>query len=195
MSLHATGCDSDRHSSVQTADRFQFMISLLVSNGSIDGRQLAFTTRLSGVTVGRIARKNPWLIAEIVVICSDQTFPSPMTRTRARYEFGDFILDVGQQCLLRSDTGAAIALTGKVFDTLVCLVEHAGETLDKDVLLQTIWPGVIVEENSLTQNISTLRQVLGEVRGENRYIATIARKGLPVCRQGHTTRRTALLVS
>ncbi len=64
-----------------------------------------------------------------------------------------------------------------MFDTLLYLVEHAGQTLDKDELLGSIWPGVIVEENSLTQNISTLRQVLGEQRGQNRYIATIAREG------------------
>ena len=38
-----------------------------------------------------------------------------------------------------------------MFDTLLYLVEHAGETLDKDVLLRSIWPGVIVEENSLTR--------------------------------------------
>jgi TolB-like protein/Tfp pilus assembly protein PilF len=64
-----------------------------------------------------------------------------------------------------------------VFDTLLCFVERAGETLDKDFLLHSIWPGVIVEENSLTQNVSTLRQILGETRGENRYIATVARRG------------------
>jgi DNA-binding winged helix-turn-helix (wHTH) protein/TolB-like protein/tetratricopeptide (TPR) repeat protein len=100
-----------------------------------------------------------------------------MTRTGAHYEFGDFALDVGQQCLLRRDTGQAILLTAKVFETLVYFVEHAGETLDKDVLLRAIWPGVVVEENSLTQNVSTLRQMLGEARGENRYITTVARKG------------------
>jgi DNA-binding winged helix-turn-helix (wHTH) protein/TolB-like protein/tetratricopeptide (TPR) repeat protein len=100
-----------------------------------------------------------------------------MTHTRPRYEFGNFVLDVGQQRLLRRHTGEAIPLTAKVFETLVCLVEHAGETLDKDVLLQWIWPGVVVEENSLVQNVSTLRQVLGETRGENRYIVTVSRKG------------------
>ncbi len=100
-----------------------------------------------------------------------------MTGTPVRYEFGDFALDLAQQRLLRRATGEAIPLTGKAFDTLAFFVEHAGETLDKDVLLRSIWPGVIVEENSLTQNVSTLRQVLGEARGENRYIATIARKG------------------
>ena len=95
----------------------------------------------------------------------------------AHYEFGDFALDVGQQCLLRRDTGQTILLTAKVFETLLYFVEHAGETLDKDVLLRSIWPGVIVEENSLTQNVSTLRQMLGEARGDNRYIATVARRG------------------
>jgi len=100
-----------------------------------------------------------------------------MTDVRARYEFGDFVLDVGQQQLLDRDTGTVIPLMGKVFDTLVYMVEHAGESLDKETLLQAIWRGVIVEENSLTQNISTLRHVLGEARDENRYIATIPRRG------------------
>jgi DNA-binding winged helix-turn-helix (wHTH) protein/TolB-like protein/Tfp pilus assembly protein PilF len=100
-----------------------------------------------------------------------------MPQARVFYEFGDFVLDVDQQCLRRQDTEAPIPLNGKAFDTLLYLVEHAGETLDKNELLRSIWPGVIVEENSLTQNISTLRQLLGEARGQNRYIATIARKG------------------
>ena len=100
-----------------------------------------------------------------------------MARTYARYEFGNFALEVGEQRLVRLDTGEFIPLAGKPFDTLVYLVEHAGELLDKDVLLHAIWPGVIVEENSLTQIVSTLRQLLGEARGENRYIATVARKG------------------
>ncbi|HKQ16309.1 MAG TPA: winged helix-turn-helix domain-containing protein [Steroidobacteraceae bacterium] len=100
-----------------------------------------------------------------------------MTRTSARYGFGDFALDVSQQRLTRRTTGEVIPLTAKAFDTLLYLVEHAAQTLDRDELLRAIWPGVVVEENSLSQNISTLRQVLGEARGENRYILTIPRKG------------------
>src|SRR3954452_9132549 len=94
---------------------------------------------------------------------------------RTIYEFGDFILESGQRRLLRRGSREPIALTAKAFDTLLHLVEHRGETLDKDTRLHAIWPGVIVEENSLTQNISTLRQVLGETRAENRYIATVPR--------------------
>jgi DNA-binding winged helix-turn-helix (wHTH) protein/Tfp pilus assembly protein PilF len=95
---------------------------------------------------------------------------------RIVYEFGGFELEAGRR-LLRRGTGEPIALTPKVFDTLLYLVEHRGETLDKDLLLRAIWPELVVEENNLTQNISTLRQVLGEARGENRFIATVPRKG------------------
>jgi len=95
---------------------------------------------------------------------------------RTVYVFGGFALEAGRR-LLRRETGEPIALTAKVFDTLLYLVEHRGETLDKDTLLRAIWPELVVEENNLTQNISTLRQVLGEARGENRFIATVPRKG------------------
>lgn len=100
-----------------------------------------------------------------------------MNPPQARYEFGEFVLDVGRQRLSRSASGEVVPLAAKAFDMLVFLVEHAGEALDKETLLRALWPGVIVEENSLAQCISTLRQALGETRHDNRYIATLARKG------------------
>jgi DNA-binding winged helix-turn-helix (wHTH) protein/TolB-like protein/tetratricopeptide (TPR) repeat protein len=99
-----------------------------------------------------------------------------MESSQPTYEFGDFVLHVGQQRLTRRN-GDSIAVTGKAFDTLVYLVEHAGEPVEKEALLKAIWPGVIVEENSLTQVISSLRQHLRESPSENRYIATLPRKG------------------
>ena len=100
-----------------------------------------------------------------------------MQNTALRYRFGDFVLDVGQQRLSRTDAGDPVPLTGKTYDALKYLVERAGEPLSKDQLLQALWPAVIVEENSLSQVISGLRQLLGESPGENRYIATLPRKG------------------
>ena len=99
------------------------------------------------------------------------------TDKRTIYEFGDFVLDGRQRRLSRRASGEPVALTAKHLDTLLFLIQRRGETLDKDTLLGAIWPGVIVEENSLTQNISTLRQVLGEAPGANRYVATVPRKG------------------
>jgi DNA-binding winged helix-turn-helix (wHTH) protein/tetratricopeptide (TPR) repeat protein len=91
------------------------------------------------------------------------------------YEFAQFRLDAGKLLLLRG--GEHVPLTPKVFETLLLLVKHAGEVLEKEVLIRAVWPDAIVEENNLNQNISVLRRVLGEIRGENRFIATVPGKG------------------
>jgi TolB-like protein/Tfp pilus assembly protein PilF len=91
------------------------------------------------------------------------------------YEFGDCRLDLGKQMLSRA--GEHIPLTPKVFETLLLLVKHAGQVLQKEDIIRMVWPDAIVEENNLNQNISTLRRVLGESRGENRYIATVSGQG------------------
>src|SRR6185503_2657636 len=100
-----------------------------------------------------------------------------MDRASRYLEFGDFVVDVRQRRLLRRARGEPIPLTAKVFDTLLYFVQRPDEVLDKDALMSAIWPGVIVEENSLTQNVSTLRHVLGEARGDHRYIVTVPRRG------------------
>ncbi len=91
------------------------------------------------------------------------------------YEFGDFRLDVAKRTLLRS--GDPVPLTPKVFDTLLHLVRHQGNVIPKEDLLRAVWPDTVVEENNLNQNISTLRRVFGENRGEPRYIGTVPGKG------------------
>jgi len=92
------------------------------------------------------------------------------------YEFGNFRLDTSKRLL--HCAGEVVALTPKVFDTLCCLVEHHGIVLSKDDLMSAVWPDTVVEENNLGQNISKLRSVLGESRGENRFIATIPAGGI-----------------
>ncbi len=92
------------------------------------------------------------------------------------YEFGEFRLDRGKRVLMRGD-GAPVPLASKTFDTLSYLVEHAGTVLGKDELMRAIWPDTAVEENNLNQNISLLRRVLGEARGDHRYIITVPSRG------------------
>jgi DNA-binding winged helix-turn-helix (wHTH) protein len=75
------------------------------------------------------------------------------------YEFGAFRIEAGRRLLLRN--GDAIPLTPKVFDTLLHLVQHAQKVVEKNELMQAIWPDTVVEENNLNQNISTLRRALG----------------------------------
>jgi DNA-binding winged helix-turn-helix (wHTH) protein/TolB-like protein/Tfp pilus assembly protein PilF len=91
------------------------------------------------------------------------------------YEFEDFRLDAADRVLLRN--GVSLPLTPKVFDTLLYFVRHQGRVLGKDDLMSAIWPDSFVTENNLSQNISTLRQLLGERRGVNHYIVTVPGRG------------------
>ena len=93
-----------------------------------------------------------------------------LERRAVKYRFGEFELLPSQAALWRA--GVRVPLMPKPLATLVVLVERAGETVSKDDLLSEVWSGTSVEENNLTQSVSTLRKVLGEKRGENRYIAT-----------------------
>ncbi|HET9532145.1 MAG TPA: winged helix-turn-helix domain-containing protein, partial [Blastocatellia bacterium] len=75
------------------------------------------------------------------------------------YEFGPFRIDPSQRVLFRE--GKPVLLPPKVFETLLALVEHSGQIVEKDKLLEEVWPETFVEENNLTQNISALRKTLG----------------------------------
>ena len=91
------------------------------------------------------------------------------------YEFGDFHLDAAKRLLWRGD--APVALTSRVFETLLYMVEHHDIVLDKERLMEAVWPDSIVEENNLTQNISTLRRVFGETPDSHHYIVTVPGRG------------------
>jgi TolB-like protein/DNA-binding winged helix-turn-helix (wHTH) protein len=93
------------------------------------------------------------------------------------YEFGEFRLDALRRVLSARADGSPLQVTGKIFDTLLLFVEHAGQLLDKRTLMETLWPDVVVEESNLTQTIHTLRRLLGERPDEHRYIVTVPGRG------------------
>jgi Tol biopolymer transport system component/DNA-binding winged helix-turn-helix (wHTH) protein len=92
------------------------------------------------------------------------------------YRFSGFSVDPVRRLLFGPD-GRPIALKPRVFDTLLFLIEHRGELLGKQTLLDAIWPNVVVEENNLNQAISTLRRVFGETRDDHRFIVTEPGRG------------------
>lgn len=92
-------------------------------------------------------------------------------QTKTIYEFGPFRLDADARTLRRADK--AVALTPKMFDVLVFLVERHGQVVEKEELLRAVWPDTFVEEANLTVNISSLRKALGEAG----YIETVQRRG------------------
>ncbi len=95
----------------------------------------------------------------------------------AQYEFDRFTVDANQRLLFVAGEVAPIDLPPRAFDALLHLVERPGELLTKKELMKALWPGVVVEENSLNQVISLVRKVLGEKPSEHRFIVTAPGRG------------------
>ena len=97
-------------------------------------------------------------------------------RPRAQgYEFGNFRLDLIERCLLRD--GTPVPLPGKVFETLRVLVENRGRLAEKERMMREVWADTFVAESNLSQNVFTLRKVLGEGEDGQRFIETVPRRG------------------
>jgi len=99
-----------------------------------------------------------------------------MSRSES-FEFGDFLLDVGERKLVRRNGVMNGALPEKAFQTLVHLVRRGGTLLTKEELLLAVWPDTIVEENNLGKAIHAIRRCLGERIGEQKYIETVPKYG------------------
>ena len=91
------------------------------------------------------------------------------------YEFGEFQLDTMRRVLLRD--GKNIPLTHKALETLLFLVKRHGQVVEKEELIEAIWPDTFVEEGSLTRNISVLRKTLGEGPSDHHFIETVPKRG------------------
>lgn len=61
--------------------------------------------------------------------------------------------------------------------TLLCLLAaQPGDVLNRDDLMESLWPRVVVNENSLTRAVSDLRRVLQD-DGTTPFIETVPKKG------------------
>ncbi|MBI3423091.1 MAG: helix-turn-helix transcriptional regulator [Acidobacteria bacterium] len=92
------------------------------------------------------------------------------TRPRRIYEFGPYRLELAECRLWRG--GQELKLRPRLFDLLAVLAQRGGQMIEKDELLQTVWPDSAVEENNLTVSINALRKILGE-----HYIETVSKRG------------------
>ena len=89
--------------------------------------------------------------------------------------FGPFRLFVVERQLKNGDE--PLQLGGRALDTLIALVERAGEVVTQGELISRVWPGVTVEEANLRVNIANLRKTLGDGRESARYIVTVPGRG------------------
>jgi adenylate cyclase len=87
--------------------------------------------------------------------------------------FGRFVLDLKRGSLLSGDR--EIPLRPKTWAVLRFLAENPDRLVSKEQLLEAVWPGLIVTDDTVVQSIGELRRALGDE--DARLIVTVPRRG------------------
>jgi Tol biopolymer transport system component/DNA-binding winged helix-turn-helix (wHTH) protein len=90
-------------------------------------------------------------------------------------EFGQYRYDPASQVLYGD--GDEIPLPPRVARVLELLIERRGAIASKEELIERAWPGAFVTEDSLTQAVSQLRQLLGDDPQRPAFVETVPRRG------------------
>ena len=89
--------------------------------------------------------------------------------------FGRFGFDTANMCL--EDASGAIHLNPKAFDVLRVLVEHRGELVTKEQLLDEVWPDTHVADGVLKVCMTEIRAALTDSAREPLFIETVHKRG------------------
>jgi pimeloyl-ACP methyl ester carboxylesterase/DNA-binding winged helix-turn-helix (wHTH) protein len=91
------------------------------------------------------------------------------------FVFGDCEIDCDRRELRRD--GVPIRVEPQVFDVLVQLIRHRNRVVSKDELMQAVWQGRVVSEDTLTSRIGAARRAVGDSGGRQQLIRTVPRRG------------------
>lgn len=91
------------------------------------------------------------------------------------FSFGNIV--VNPQSNMISVAGKSKRLEPRLIALLMYLAQHAQQVISRQQITATIWPDVVVGEESITQAIFALRNALGDDAKNPKYIETIPKKG------------------
>src|SRR2546427_4488154 len=91
--------------------------------------------------------------------------------------FGPFRIDQQRQEVTRN--GARLKLQGKVYQTLLTLLEKPGEVVTREELRMRLWPADthVNYDANVNTTVNKLRLALGDSSDKPLYVETIPRKG------------------
>src|SRR5271170_2191928 len=92
--------------------------------------------------------------------------------TRPVYASGECEIDLARREL--RVLGSPVPVGGRAFELIEVLARSAGELATKDELMDRMWPGAIVMENTLQVHAVAIRKALGPYRG---LLKTESRRG------------------
>ncbi len=83
-------------------------------------------------------------------------------RIRSDYDLGEYEIDLDRREL--RVLGSSVPLGTRAFEIVRVLAESAGELVTKDELMDRVWPGAVVMENTLAVHAAAVRKALGLYR-------------------------------
>src|ERR1044072_9448260 len=88
---------------------------------------------------------------------------------------GDWRVNPAAGQMSRGDE--VVRLEARTMRLLLCLAEHAGDVVSIEELLDQVWAGVVVTQDSVYQAVASLRRLLGDDAKQPTYIVTVPRLG------------------
>jgi Tol biopolymer transport system component/DNA-binding winged helix-turn-helix (wHTH) protein len=82
-------------------------------------------------------------------------------------------VEVREREFLLIKAGETVPVEPRAFHVLLFLLRNPGRLVTKSEILDAVWKGSSVSDNSLTRSIALLRKLLGDDTREPRYIATV----------------------
>ncbi|NKJ47695.1 hypothetical protein CIC12_13270 [Burkholderia sp. SG-MS1] len=104
---------------------------------------------------------------------------------REAISFGPFRLFPEERRLERS--GSFVQLGSRALDILIVLVRHAGQVVDRRMLMSYTWRNIVVDESNLRVHIAGLRKALGDGEDGVSYVRNVP--GIGYCFVGRLTRQ------
>jgi DNA-binding winged helix-turn-helix (wHTH) protein/pimeloyl-ACP methyl ester carboxylesterase len=90
--------------------------------------------------------------------------------------FENCCLDISRRELRRDQR--LVQIEPQVFDLLVYLIENRDRVVSKDDLIASVWAGRVVSDSTVDSRINAVRKAIGDSGGQQRFLRTIARKGI-----------------
>jgi DNA-binding winged helix-turn-helix (wHTH) protein len=91
------------------------------------------------------------------------------------YRIGQVEVDAGQRTVRRD--GGTIQPRTRTFGVLIYLIDRRDRVVSRQELLEALWPGTKVTDNSIMQCINEVRRALGDDTRNPRFIRTVAKAG------------------
>jgi len=101
--------------------------------------------------------------------------PLPHPSASAPLQVGDLRVEPSLDEITRN--GRTVKIERKAMQLLLCLARNPGRVVSVDELLEEVWKGVIVSQDSVYAAVAALRRTLGDDPKNPTYIANVARRG------------------